>query len=680
MSRRRAWSALLFVGALAAAAGGCSNSGPPIMVSVSPSAPQAIDQGQTVGITATILNDNKGLGVTWSLSGPGTLSSTAGPSVTYTPPAPPLTSAQQAIVTATAVADRTKQTAVTIAVNPPPAIPFQNLPNGTVGVAYSQQISLTGGTSPFQWSVYDGPILTGWRIDGSLPDGLTLNTSTGVISGTPSAGGTWYFEAAVTDAAGVATTNGFMSIQILPTSGAGNAVPYVNQPLLPSAVTPGSVGFTLNVSGTGFASSATVNWNGKPLATTFVNASHLAATVPATLVANAGTATVTVVNPGPGGGASNFVYFPVGTAGTLMGFASAAIAQQTLYYPFGLVAGDFNEDGKADLAFSLIAKVNVFVGKGDGTFAPAAGSPVPIPSPPYDDFPSPYGGPLAVGDFNHSGHLGLAVGEVNNEAAVILLGDGSGAFQASTAAFANGQGMPASAIGVADFNADGNLDLALVNQISGVSPVVLGYGAGAFNQSGTLYQSGFANGVAIGDFNGDGKLDAVMTNGVSPALPNSALTVSLGNGDGTFTASNNSPIILGSGLNGIVAADFNGDGKLDLAVTDSGNNTVIVLLGNGDGTFGAPTTVPVGSNPGPIVAADFNNDGKLDLAVANMGDGTVTLLLGNGDGTFTPAAGSPYHVGGEPYQMVVGDFNGDGKLDLAVADIKNNMVFILLQQ
>ena len=165
----------------------------------------------------------------------------------------------------------------------------------------------------------------------------------------------------------------------------------------------------------------------------------------------------------------------------------------------------------------------------------------------------------------------------------------------------------------------------------------------------------------------------------SSGLGPSGLGVSLGNGDGTFTPANGSPISLGKNLYGVVAGDFNGDGKLDLAVTDSGGNAVLILLGNGDGTFGAPTTIPVGTEPEAIVAGDFNNDGKLDLAVANFGDGTVTLLLGNGDGTFTSASGSPYPVGPQPFAISAADFNGDGKLDLAVVNLGTG-VSILLQQ
>ena len=146
----------------------------------------------------------------------------------------------------------------------------------------------------------------------------------------------------------------------------------------------------------------------------------------------------------------------------------------------------------------------MFLGNGDGTFGPATGSPMLVPSPPYDDFASPYTGPIATGDFNHSGHVGLAVGLFQNEAAVILLGNGNGTFVASSAAAAK-RGQPTSDVKAADFNGDGDLDLAIANQLTGTSPVVLGYGEGAFTAVGTLYTTGFPVAVAVGDFDADGR-------------------------------------------------------------------------------------------------------------------------------------------------------------------------------
>ena len=670
----------LFALAMAAAMGGCSSSSAPISVTLFPSSAQGIDQSQTVTIAATVTNDSTLKGVSWTLTGAGSLSSSTGPSVTYTSPTPNLTSAQQVTVTATSVADSTKSASLQITVNPYLQIPFQTLTSGSVGAAYSQIIAVTGGTPPFQWSVYDGPIITGYEVGGAVPDGLGMNATTGAISGTPTGGGTWYFEATVTDASGATAVDGFLSIQISSTAAPGNPVPFLNQPLVPTAVSPGASAFTLAVSGTGFVSGATIDFNRVPLSTTFVDSKRLTAQVPATSVADAGTAAVTVVNPAPGGGSSNVAYFQIAAPETTVSFANANNSPLQVQEPSGIAAADFNEDGKLDLAVAANVRLYVFLGNGDGTFSPTAASPVGVPSPPYDDFPSPYLGPIAVGDFNHSGHQGLAIGEFNNQAAAILLGNGTGSFVPSSAAFANAFAMPVNALDAADFNADGNLDLAIVNGVGYQSLVALGYGNGAFNTAGPFYSGGFSASAAVGDFNGDGKLDTAVVSGGSAALGGSGVTVSLGNGDGTFTLASGSPISLGTYLSAIAIADFNGDGKLDLAVTDSSGNAVIILLGNGDGTFGTPTTIPVGNGPEAIVAGDFNNDGKLDLATANYGDGTITLLLGQGDGTFTQASGSPYTVGQYPYQITAADFNGDGKLDLATANLGDYTVSILLQQ
>lgn len=192
-------------------------------------------------------------------------------------------------------------------------------------------------------------------------------------------------------------------------------------------------------------------------------------------------------------------------------------------------------------------------------------------------------------------------------------------------------------------------------------------GTGIGNETSTTSLN-YPNGrAAVGDFNGDGIADLAFANSApysTDTTDANTVTIALGNGDGTFTTLATHPAT-GTSPNGIVTADFNGDGKLDLAIVNSGSNTVTVLLGNGDGTFTAAASPAVAVGPYSIVEADFNGDGNEDLAVA-AGDNAVTILLGNGDGTF---ATSTVSISGSLANMTVGDFNGDGRPDLAVQNI-----------
>ena len=176
-------------------------------------------------------------------------------------------------------------------------------------------------------------------------------------------------------------------------------------------------------------------------------------------------------------------------------------------------------------------------------------------------------------------------------------------------------------------------------------------------------------GVAVGDFNGDRKLDLAVTNS-----NDNTVGVLLGNGDGTFQPQ--VAYATGSRPLSVSVGDFNGDGKLDLAITSAADNTVSVLLGRGDGTFWPHVDYAVGDiNPQWLVVADFNHDGKLDIATANYGpnysNGSVSILLGNGDGTFQ--APRTYPAGINPFGVMTGDFNHDGIPDLAV--VNNNGYF-----
>ena len=180
---------------------------------------------------------------------------------------------------------------------------------------------------------------------------------------------------------------------------------------------------------------------------------------------------------------------------------------------------------------------------------------------------------------------------------------------------------------------------------------------------------------AIADFNNDGNPDLVFT--LTDATLSDNVIVRLGNGKGSFgtaktAAAGTSPIAS-------VTGDFNGDGKLDLATASLSSNTVSVLLGNGDGTFGTASTLKVGSKPNSLIAADFDGDGKLDLATANAdsGAGNLSLLLGKGDGTFSNRTLSDRSQGKEPFAVATGDFDGDGKLDLATVEGRSSTLTLL---
>jgi uncharacterized protein (TIGR03437 family) len=338
------------------------------------------------------------------------------------------------------------------------------------------------------------------------------------------------------------------------------------------------------------------------------------------------------------------------------------------FKPASVVAGDFNGDGKPDLAVSSYSpnSVSVLLNKGDGTFQ------APLALDAGRTFLC-----LAVGDFNGDGKLDLAAVALFTSNVSVLLGKGDGTFQPPLN-FPVGQDPIAlvsddAFIAVGDLNGDGKPDLIVGNQSANTVAVLLGNGDGSFKAAISFAVAGTPQSLAVGDFNGDGKLDlAVATGesfGVFPLPGKDGVSVLLGKGDGSFQPAVN--FAAGMYPVSLVVSDFNGDGKSDLAVANYDSNDVSVLLGKGDGTFQPAVSVAVGENPTSIRPGDFNGDGKPDLAVANYGSSNnISVLLSRGDGAFQPALNLT--SGGccvlNTDSIAVGDFNGDGKLDLALAN------------
>jgi hypothetical protein len=278
---------------------------------------------------------------------------------------------------------------------------------------------------------------------------------------------------------------------------------------------------------------------------------------------------------------------------------------------------------------------------------------------------------VAVGDFNGDGKQDLATANAYSDNVSILLGDGAGNFSAPTN-FTVGD-FPNS-VAVGDFNGDGKQDLATANAYSDNVSILLGDGAGSFSVPTSFAAGDGPERVAVGDFNGDGKQDLAVANYSSDNV-----SILLGDGAGNFSVPTS--FAAGDGPFSVAVGDFNGDGKQDLAVVNYFSDNVSILLGNGDGNFSAPTNFAVGINPNSVAVGDFNGDGKQDLATANEGylGWTVSILLGDGTGTFS--APRNFGAGISPNSVAVGDFNGDGKQDLVVANsfYPNSTVSILLR-
>jgi hypothetical protein len=416
-------------------------------------------------------------------------------------------------------------------------------------------------------------------------------------------------------------------------------------------------------------------------------------------------------------------------------FQSSAFSYVVDSYPPSVAAADFNGDGHLDLAVADTSGVSILQGKGDGTFQ---GGPLSYSYGQASNMPAYGGGnSVVVGDFNGDGHLDFAVPNTDQNGAGVVdifLGRGDGTFQAAgsypalsgfvavadlnadgkldlvtsggSVLLGNGDGTFQSPLNfgssgdyvvVGDFNGDGIPDLALQGSDPGNVRIFLGNGDGTF-QAGQTYAGGPMQGaLAVGDFNGDGQLDLAVLHNVGNNGTRGTVSILLGNGDGTFQEG--ASFASGVGLNSLAVGDFNGDGKDDIVTANFAyefnfrppihnviESDLQVFLSNGDGTFQpAQSSYEITSGyPLAVAVGDFNHDGVLDLVVADGGffyfpGTTVSVLLGKGDGTF--GAPQSYGAGAFPSSVAVGDFNGDGYPDVVVGNgISPSTVTVLINE
>jgi hypothetical protein len=355
------------------------------------------------------------------------------------------------------------------------------------------------------------------------------------------------------------------------------------------------------------------------------------------------------------------------------GFAQAAGSPINVgNNPSFVATGDFSGDGKLDLAVANLndSSVSIMLGNGSGGFTQAAGSPLSVGSSPRS---------IGISDFNADGRLDLAVANATSGTLSVLLGTGGGGFTQAGGSPINVGTFPQS-IAISDFNRDGKPDLAVASTVSNNIRILLGSGGGLFSAASPVSIGTSPICVTAGDFNLDGKPDLASANGGS----SNTAGIRLGDGTGAFTQPASPTVGAGAVPNFIATADFNNDGKPDLAISSQNNNNITVYLNTCTAypcvamSFAQATGSPVSLGTSPIgnVVKDFNLDGKLDLAISQSGG--VAILLGNGSGGFTQAAGSPLSTGASPLFFDSGDFNLDGKPDLALQNFNGNNVTILL--
>jgi hypothetical protein len=334
--------------------------------------------------------------------------------------------------------------------------------------------------------------------------------------------------------------------------------------------------------------------------------------------------------------ANNVQIFLGDGAGAFTFYGNASTGQ----YPLAITGGDLNSDGHFDVVTSNYNSDTITSLLGDGTGGFAAIGEFSVGLNPFS---------VTLADFNNDDKLDVAVVNMNEDTISVLFGDGTGGFGTEQTYTV---GLYPSDLTAGDFNNDHNIDIIVMNTNDYRLTVLAGDGIGGFSLLNTIWlpseYSSFC--MTQSDFNNDGNLDLAIASATDPLMG-----ILLGDGTGFFSPVSDYTIGPGGERFDVVSDDFNNDGNQDLAVPNTGDNTISVLFGDGTGGFGPHHTDAVGQYPVGIVSGDFNADTYNDLAVTNAFNGTISVLLGDGAGGFAPQ--QIYSAGAIPVGIVTAEFD-----------------------
>lgn len=337
-----------------------------------------------------------------------------------------------------------------------------------------------------------------------------------------------------------------------------------------------------------------------------------------------------------------------------------------------IAAADLDGDGNIDLAVANFDSddVSIFWGDGDGTFVPGETLLVQAPSG-----TSTFESPVAIAIDYVTGNTYPDIITANESADTVSVIPNLGG-RSFGAAIESPTGMSPEAVVVGDFNGDKILDVATPNFLDDSVTILLGNGDGTFASPQPITVGSEPYALAAADLNKDGNVDLIVTNSSGGPGRFGSLMVLQGMDDGTFVAqleinsdTFDDPVAITAAFGPL---DLNGDSYPDLVVANDYGDSLAVLFGKGDLTFQSPITLnlSVGSMPEGVVVADFNGDGHVDIATSASFEDKVSVFVGLGSGTF--AAPQDVALGGDllpsPSGIAVGDFNKDGKIDFATAN------------